>query len=103
MKLASMKLDKTQQKKERDIAYEPPPYPYGLCLDLNDESLDNLGMETLPEIGEVYTLTANVTVTAVRSNATDAGQSRNLSLQITDMALEEGEVTDNTEKKLYGG
>lgn len=100
MKLVSMKLDPKESKKEQEIAYEPPPYPYGMCIELNDESLDKLGIETMPEVEAVMTLTARVVVTGVRSSAGQAGESRNLSLQITDMALADGDPEKAT-KSLY--
>lgn len=65
-----------------------PEYPYGLCISLDRESLDKLGITTLPAVGEKLQLTALVTVQSVSEyERQDEGASRDVGLQITDMAL----------------
>lgn len=95
MKLVSMKLDKAEQKKEADIAYDPPEYPWGLSVELNDDALDKLGITDLPDVGDTMTLTARVCVTTVSSNATESGESRRMSLQIEALALSDVVESDD--------
>ena len=92
-KLVSMKVDKKDRdaKMEATIATESPAYPYGLCLTLDDDALEKLGLEADDfAVGKSMTLVANVDVTSVssyESKGTDARES--VSLQITDLCLED--------------
>jgi hypothetical protein len=101
MKLASMKLDKKEQKKETEIAYDAPDYPWGLCVELNDDALDKLKLEELPDVGDEMQLIAKVTVTTVSENASRAGASRRVSLQITEMAIGPEQADGDPSGKLY--
>jgi len=109
MKLASMKLDPEQQKKEADsMVTDKPVYPWGLCVELNEDALQKLGMKDLPDVDDSMTLTARVVVTSVSSNATTDGENRRVSLQITDMELgpeqKDSDADDsaaNASSKLY--
>jgi hypothetical protein len=92
MKLVSMKLDRAAR--EASVASAPAPtedapiYPWGLSICLEEEALDKLDLETLPDVDQVLQLVARVTVTAVSSNQTSGGGNRrSLSLQITDLGL----------------
>ncbi len=92
MKLTNMQLPKRSEKDLSTAAVPPegeqPRYPWGLSLNLEDESLKKLGVDTLPEVGVVLSLTAKVTVTSVSArDDQDGGKSRSMNLQITDMAL----------------
>lgn len=105
MKLASMKLDQKEQKKEANIAYEPPLYPWGLSVELNDDALAKLGIADLPDVDDEMMLTARVCVTNVSARANATGEAKSMSLQITAMAL--SDATDADDKsdptdKLYG-
>jgi len=61
-------------------------YPYGTRLDLNNEMLDKLEIETLPRVGATLTLTAKVKVIAVRESQREGGdKNRSVEYQITDM------------------
>jgi hypothetical protein len=104
MKLVSMKLDPTEQKKESDIAYEKPLFPWGLCIELNDDALQKLGLTDLPDVDDTMTLTARVTVTSVSARANADGEAKSMSLQITDLALSPAtDVKDaNATTMLYG-
>ncbi len=93
MKLVNMKLPKRSEKELATAAapsdVDQPRYPWGLSLNLEDESLQKLGIDALPEVGVTLSLTANVTVTSVSArDDQDGGKRRSISLQITDMALE---------------
>lgn len=67
---------------------EPPMYPYGLSLSLGDESLKKLGMDGLPPVGTIMTLTARVKVDNVSVHQqADGDAEKHIGLQITDMEL----------------
>jgi hypothetical protein len=105
--MKSMKLTKSESTDEAmpvEANHDAPAYPYGLRLELNDESMKKLGLEELPEVGETMMLTAKVVVERVSQNDTkDGGKRQDMSLQITDMEISEGKEKDDTpmENKLY--
>lgn len=102
-KLVSMKISKAEMEKRMEpstIATERPMYPWGLGLNLDNDTLEKLGVDDLPKVGEVYTVVAQVSVSSVSSNESEGGKNRSVSLQITDMCLEDGKAK-NVADKLY--
>lgn len=102
-KLVSVKLTTAEQKD----AVEPssadrPRYPWGLSISLDTDTLDKLGMKTLPDVGEAYMLVARVDVTGVSSNESEGGKARSVSLQITDLCLEDATKKKSAADVLYG-
>lgn len=92
MKMISMERTKADIK-AREAKYKNGPtvseeeYPYGLCIHLGKEELEKLGME-VPDIGQAFTLTAEVKVTECRESASEkGGDEKSCKLQITEMAL----------------
>lgn len=80
------------------------PYPYGMTLSMNTETLDKLKIKTLPVVGSVLTLQIKVTVESVRSEAGSNGEKRSMELQVTDLdmggaAKEEAAKDDLTREK----
>jgi hypothetical protein len=73
-----------------------PEFPYGLRIDLDNDSLKKLGIESLPEVGKSMMLHARVVVNSVSENESSGQEKRkSVGLQITDMALgSEGEKRD---------
>lgn len=66
--------------------HEEPAYPYGLCLCLNSETLEKLGIKTLPPVGTELRIVAMATVTSVREQQdADGSTTRGVDLQVTDM------------------
>lgn len=102
MALVSMQMSAEEAKEEAGIEPSRPRYPYGLCIDLNDETLAKLGITELPAVGAQITVLARATVTRV-SAYQDQGneQERCVGLQITDMELEQ--AGPSAAEKLYGG
>lgn len=110
-KLVSMKMDPKEAEEYAGptslAAKDQPAYPWGLCVNLENDSLEKLGMTDLPEVGATLQLTARVTVTSVSSNQTEGNEPRRcVNLQITDMALgpapAEPSATKSATKQLYG-
>lgn len=82
-----------------------PKYPYGLCLQLDDDALAKLGIQTPPVVGTKMMLTAVVEVTAVRSQQDQNGEDESsMDLQVTDMELASGgpSFEERAAQKLYG-
>lgn len=107
-KLVSMKLDpKAREEKYAESAIvDRPLYPWGLELRLDDEALEKLGLAKLPPAGGTIMILARADVTG--SNSRDevdgAGKvktSQSLTLQITDLCLEDEKPKASTESKLY--
>lgn len=105
MEMKSMKLTKSEatDAMPTEAKQDAPAYPWGLRLELNDESMKKLGMEKLPEVGATLTLHAKVKVERVSQNdSAEGGKRQDMSLQITDMDLGESEKEEKpTEQKLY--
>ena len=87
--LVSMKRAKKDKDKSMECCSVGPEndYPYGLCISLEDESLDKLSIDKLPTVGKKVKLTAEATVDRVSENASKDSKSRSVSLQITKMKL----------------
>lgn len=80
-----------------------PKYPYGLEVCLADDSLKNLGIDKLPEVGTEMLLMAKVIVTSVRSSQQmDGDKESGCDLQITDMSLSEPVTKIDPATVMYG-
>lgn len=70
-----------------------PKYPYGLCISLDDDSLEKLGLAgDLPQVGDVVQFTAMARVTSASQNERETGEGKaeqecRVELQITDMGI----------------
>lgn len=82
-----------------------PKYPWGLNICLNDDSLDKLGVKTLPAVGTEVTMVAKATVASTSENATESSGTRSsMDLQITDMQLDglNNDLFGRAAEMLYG-
>jgi hypothetical protein len=80
---------------------EPPKYPYGLCITLDDGSLEKLALG-MPEVGTEITFTAKAVVEGVRSSQMQGGDAEtSVNLQITDMEITSAKE-DSAASLLYG-
>lgn len=107
MKMTNMKMSRKETGKMNPPALaepEGPEYPYGICLNLEKEQIDKLGLGT-PKAGARLMLHAMVEVKSVTvSDQADGKGYKSLSLQITDMALEKPGMSDKEiAGALYGG
>lgn len=108
MKLTNMKLTKGEQKDQ--VLTQPsdskaPQYPWGLTLNLDNDSLKKLGVDfEADDVGEVYTLVAKCKVIRVETGKDESSKDARSSatLQITEMAIEEDGAKD-VASKMYGG
>lgn len=103
MALTDLKLTPKEQKEEADPSYEAPLYPWGLCLDLDDDTLSKLGIGTMP-VGTEIMLTAKAKVTSVSSyqNTEDPEGDSRMSLQIVGLDIAPMSSDANAASKLYG-
>lgn len=96
---------KTEDEKETAIASpdNQDGYPWGTRINLEQDTLDKLGIEKLPAVGDELMIEAKVRVISVR----ESDNSKSVELQITDMDLEndgdevdEGELTRGESKAM---
>lgn len=88
-------------------AAEPdrPEYPYGLRINLDNETLTKLGMTELPEIDQEFKITALACVVSVsqHDNKGSDKPDRSVDLQIEMMdLLRASEETKSAAERLYG-
>ena len=104
MALTNMKMseeESTEYAQPTALA-EKPMYPYGLCLSLNKETLEKLGI-ALPEVGSEMSITAVATVQSVRMSESAEGEpDRCVELQITDLSVAPYKNESDPAKKIYG-
>ncbi len=107
MNLVDMKrTPEEQQADSMPHAYKESPYPYGLRIYLDDDTLDKLGVEDLPDLNAEFTITAKVKVSA-RNESSDPGDpdgdndNKSMELQITALALGLEESDSKKASKLY--
>lgn len=102
--LKSMKLPPSDSPEEMaESVAEQQQYPYGLRIDLNEDSLESLGMVTMPQVGQKMIVTARVEVCSVSEYANQGGdKNQSVCLQITDMDLAPDKEKQDVQKKLYG-
>lgn len=102
--MQNMKLTPEEAKQESTIgeASEAPAYPYGLTIQLCDESLKKLGITSPPPVGTKLTLQAMVEVTSNSQYENQDGKDVSMCLQITDMELGQAETASpNPASVLY--
>lgn len=106
--LKSMKLSKEEQRENNRPASESDEeYPWGLRIHLSDTEVAALGEPAL-RAGEEVLIYAKATVKTVSSREEEGKEGEvdiSMSLQITDMALEEEAAIDRGKqaKRLYSG
>jgi len=86
-------------------ADDAPKYPWGLELNLNDDSLAKLGVKTLPAVGTEVTLVAKATVSATSERATESDATcANMNLQITALQIDglDADLFGRAADMLYG-
>jgi len=108
MKLVNMKIDpkKRDEKYAESVSVDRPVYPWGLEVRLDEDALEKLALDELPAVGGSLMLHARVDVTAVsdREEVTDGKtrRHRDVTLQITDLALEAAPADDEDQGVAHG-
>jgi hypothetical protein len=97
MSLVNMKMSQEERGEYTDGAKPmEPSYPYGLSIDLDDGSMEKLGITALPKVGTEMMITAKVVVKSVSSNQYEGSDAESrMCLQITDMEIGQTEKATN--------
>lgn len=104
MALVNMEMseDEAKEYSAPTAMSEQPRYPYGLCICLNKEVLEKLGI-AMPEVGSEMTITGIATVQSVRMSESVNGEpDRSVELQITDLTVAPYSKESDPAKKIYG-
>ena len=107
MKLIDMKNSVPAEKSTLMAPVMRDEYPYGLRINLDNETLAKLGMTELPAIDAEFKLMALVCVVGITQNESSEGKPyRSIDLQIEQMMLmpakeEAGEGADDKAKAMY--
>ena len=97
--MVSMKSSGVKEAPSTQSYPENEEYPYGLCIRLEDEQLDALGITDLPKVGSKMKLSGNVTVKSISSNESLGSNSRSVELQITDLAAPKAGKGEDSSKE----
>lgn len=101
--LKSMKLSKKDQKEIEAVEYEPPEYPYGLSIHLDNESVKKVGASSL-KVGDEVMIVAKATVKSMSSHESEKrAKDTSVDLQITEMAVDAEKSTADKAAKMFGG
>jgi hypothetical protein len=87
--LTSMELTAKEAKKEVSPDANPPKYPWGLCINLDEDALKKLGIDELPDVGSTVSIVAKAEVQSASESQYQGDKEKrmSLSLQITDMGV----------------
>jgi hypothetical protein len=96
-------MKSTEKPDDEMTELERPEYPYGLCIELDEESLKKLGITELPKVGSLMQILAKVRVKTTSAYTTIGNKKeKRVSLQITDMEVSETKAVKNAAVALYG-
>ena len=98
--MKSMKMTKKQKEGTKAVGpvEDNPEYPYGLRINLDQESMEKLGMDTMPKMGEGMMIHAKVMITDMH----ESEGNKSLGLQITDMELMPEKRAKSMAENFYG-
>ncbi|EEW3306417.1 hypothetical protein ABUO95_000614 [Escherichia coli] len=104
MEMVNLKTGTDTYQDEDGKTQTRDDYPWGLCIELNNETLTKL-KATPQSAGTEVMITAKAIIRSTSTRETEDGMQHNASLQITDMALSpvSGEQSKTAAQTLYGG
>lgn len=101
--MKSMVCEKENRPEGAPESMDGPRYPYGLKLNIDEQSYRKLEFKETPQIGEKFMVVALAEVSSVYSEKAMDGVDRiSIGLQITDMEVKKSEKQKSPEKALYG-
>lgn len=103
--LINMQNTPAEAKEQVNPGAGTPKYPWGLSLSLNGDSLDKLGVKTLPAVGTEVTIVARACVSNTSEYSTEgAGSESSMGLQITDLQIDglDADLFGRAAEMLYG-
>lgn len=93
-KLVDMKRSKKERKETGINAckpYEGDAYGYGLCISLDKDALDKLGLKPSSfDVGDTVTITARGSIKGLRQDKSSSYSSSNVEIQIEKLAVAKG-------------
>ena len=95
-------MKKTEEMPEKYEDMDEPAYPYGLCITLDAEQLNKLGITALPKVGSEMYVHAKAYVKSTSAYETQGGKDMSVSLQITDLELEGLDRQTDRAEAMYG-
>ena len=106
MALTNMKMSADEAKEYTtggEIAGDAPQYPYGLCIRLDDDAIEKLGLTMLPAVGTEMMVMAKVFVKSTSAHSSQGGEDhKDVELQITDLELGPASGASGAAQALYG-
>ncbi len=89
--LVSMKKSKAEKKASTPMVEQSSgeDYPYGLSISLDADTIKKLGLGDSLKVGDVVELRAKAKVRSMSQSSSEGRESRDLSLQITDLCVED--------------
>lgn len=103
--MVNMKMSADERKEYlgEATASEGPTYPYGLCINLDDDALKKLGLTEMPAVGTEVMVMAKAVVKGTSAHARDGEMDhRSVEMQITDMELGPVASATSAADALYG-
>lgn len=87
--MAKTPAELEEEKSQGPVASHYPQniYPYGLCICLDEESLEKLNLSSDPDVGDMVHLQAIGKVTSASKNETTEGVRQRVEIQLTHIAL----------------
>lgn len=103
MELVNLKTGTDSYQDEGGETKTRDDYPWGLCINLDNETLKKLGATPQP-VGTQVMITAMATIKSMSTREDGEGVRHDASLQITDMAIApaSGEKSKSAAETLYG-
>jgi|GEM_PF-3891735 len=99
--MISMKRKKKKGGDSKVMEMDESPYPYGMEVSLDKESMDKLGIGTMSVGSEVQFIAKAKVVSVSEHEHEGSEKSENMSLQITDMDIDMAHDSD-VAKRFYG-
>lgn len=105
MPMINMKRAPEREEMPGEIEKDEPRYPYGLCISLEKEDMDKLGLSNLPKVGTEVSFMAKAVVKGTSAYETQGGSDMRVELQITDMEMkaDQNERNNAAASMLYSG
>ncbi|EJI1363646.1 hypothetical protein NDL49_000120 [Escherichia coli] len=104
MELVNLKTGTDTYQDEEGKTQTRDDYPWGLCISLDNDTLNRLGITSLP-VGGMVMITAKALVKSTSERQDENEVCRRAELQITDMAMapDSSEPPKAAAQTLYGG
>lgn len=108
MDLIDVKRTKADKKAESDrwkgdAVEEMDDYPYGLTVNLDDDTMSKLGLTDKDfDTGEPVMLMAEAVITEDRINTINGKTRRSMAIQLRKIAISQGEGKADVSTTLYG-